>query len=207
MIVIGLTGGLASGKSTAARHLAGLGAEVVDADRLGHAAYAPGEPAFQALLQAFGDEILTEEGTIDRKILGGKAFADADALQRLNRIVWPEIEQLAKKELKAACARRPDGIAVLEAAVLIEAGWHSLADEVWVLAVDRATALRRAMARDGAQLQAVQARLDAQLADEQRIAQADRIIDNSADPARLRAQLDLEWQRLRSNGTSAGAPL
>ena len=199
MIVIGLTGGLASGKSTAARHLAELGAEVVDADRLGHAAYAPGAPAFQALRQAFGDQILTEDGAIDRKILGGKTFANASALQRLNRIVWPEIERLAKKELNAARARRPDGIAVLEAAVLIEAGWNALVDEVWALAVDRGAALRRAMARDGAELQAVQARLEAQLADEQRLAQADRIIDNSAGPGRLRAQLDREWQRLRSS--------
>lgn len=205
MIVVGLTGGLASGKSTAARHLARLGAQVIDADRLGHAAYAPGTPAFRALRKAFGDEMLAEDGGIDRRALGDRAFRDASALQTLNRIVWPEIERLAKRELDAARRRRPNGIVVLEAAVLIEAGWRSLVDELWVLALDRNTALRRAMARSGADVETAQARLDAQLDERQRIAQADRVIDNSAGPDRLRAQLDREWRRLLSGGTFGSA--
>lgn len=205
MIVVGLTGGLASGKSTAARHLAQLGAQVIDADRLGHAAYAPGTPVFRALRKAFGDAILADDGGIDRRALGGRAFADASALQTLNRIVWPEIERLAKRALDAARARRPDGIIVLEAAVLIEAGWRSLVDELWVLTVDRNTALARAMTRRGGDAETAQARLDAQLDEQRRIAQADRVIDNSAGPDRLRAQLDLEWRRLLSGETFGGA--
>ena len=195
-VIIGLTGGIASGKSTAARHLGTLGAHVIDADRLGHRAYEPGTDAHQAVIEAFGEEVRGADGRIDRKRLGAKVFGDAAALGRLTAIVWPEIRRLAQAEIAAAQAARPDGVVVLEAAVLLEAGWQDAVDETWVVSVDRATALNRAMQRDGADAAAVEARIDAQLANAEREAQADAVFDNSGAEAQLIAQLDAAWHRV-----------
>ena len=195
-MIIGLTGGIASGKSTAARHLGALGAHVIDADRLGHRAYEPGTRAHQAVIEAFGEEVRGADGRIDRKRLGAKVFGDAAALGRLTEIVWPEIRRLAQAEIAAAQAARPDGVVVLEAAVLLEAGWQDTVDETWVVSVDRATALNRAMQRDGADAAAVEARIDAQLANAEREAQADVVFDNSGAEAQLIAQLDAAWHRV-----------
>lgn len=195
-MIIGLTGGIASGKSTAARHLGALGAHVIDADRLGHRAYEPGTRAHQAVINAFGEEVRGADGHIDRKRLGAKVFGDAAALGRLTDIVWPEIRRLAQAEIAAAQAARPDGVVVLEAAVLLEAGWQDAVDETWVVSVDRATALNRAMQRDGADAAAVEARIDAQLANAEREAQADAVFDNAGAEAQLIAQLDAAWHRV-----------
>ena len=195
-VIIGLTGGIASGKSTAARHLGSLGAHVIDADRLGHRAYEPGTGAHQAVIEAFGEEVRGADGHIDRKRLGAKVFGDAAALGRLTDIVWPEIRRLAQAEIAGAQAARPDGVVVLEAAVLLEAGWQDAVDETWVVSVDRATALNRAMQRDGANAAVVEARIDAQLANAEREAQADVVFDNSGAEAQLIAQLDAAWHRV-----------
>ena len=195
-MIIGLTGGIASGKSTAARHLGALGAHVIDADRLGHRAYEPGTRAHQAVVEAFGEEVRDADGHIDRKRLGAKVFGDAKQLTRLTDIVWPEIWRLAQAEIAAAQAARPDVVVVLEAAVLLEAGWQDAADETWVVSVNRATALNRAMQRDGADAAAVEARIDAQLANADREAQADVVFDNSGAEAQLIAQLNAAWRRV-----------
>jgi dephospho-CoA kinase len=195
-MVIGLTGGIASGKSTAARYLGSLGAPVIDADLLGHRAYEPGTGAFRQVVEAFGGEVVGADGRIDRKALGGKVFGQPDALARLTGIVWPEIRRLAQQEIAAIRAERPDAIVVLEAAVLLEAGWEDAVDEVWVVVAERDTAVRRAMARDGTDESAIQKRIDAQLSNEERRRRADVVIDNSGDEAALRTCLDREWARL-----------
>ena len=196
MIVIGLTGGIASGKSTAAQHLFGLGAHVIDADLLGHRAYEPGTDAFHSVIDAFGDEVVAEDGSIDRKALGGKVFGKPAELDKLTGIVWPEILRLAELEIDDQRTRNPNGVSVLEAAVLFEAGWERAVDEVWVVVVDRETAVRRTMARDGLDAEAVKLRIDSQLSNDERVTKADVVIDNSLDQDRLIAQLDKEWQRI-----------
>ena len=195
-MIIGLTGGIASGKSTAARHLGALGAHVIDADQLGHRAYEPGTGAHQAVIETFGEEVRGSDGRIDRKRLGAKVFGDADALRQLTDIVWPEIRRLAEADIAATQAARPDAVVVLEAAVLLEAGWQDAVDETWVVGVDRETAIRRAMQRDGANAAAVEARIDAQLSNAEREAKADVVIDNSGSEAQLLAQLDAAWRRV-----------
>ena len=196
LIVIGLTGGIASGKSTVARHLGGRGATVIDADKLGHRAYDPGTPGFDKVVAAFGDGVVSD-GQIDRRALGGKVFADPKQLKRLTDIVWPEILDLAKADIDAAKARG-EAIVVLEAAVLLEAGWKDEVDEVWVVAVEPEIAVERASARDGVDAAAVQARIDAQLSNAERMAKADTVIDNSGTEAMLLGALDREWQRLQT---------
>ncbi len=197
-MIIGLTGGIASGKSTAARHLASLGAHVIDADRLGHRAYEPGTGAHRAVIETFGPDVRASDGTIDRKALGGKVFGDPGQLKRLTDIVWPEIRRLAQEDIASAQAADPNGVVFLEAAVLLEAGWQNGLDETWVVVVDPATAVQRAMARDGVDAAAVQSRIDAQLSNEERIAAATVVVHNSGSEAEMTAQLDAEWARIGS---------
>ena len=193
MKIICLTGGLASGKSTAAKYLAGKGAQVIDADLLGHRAYDPGTDAFAAVIRTFGDDVLGSDGQINRKVLGSKVFGRPAKLKQLTDIVWPEIRRLAQLEISRLAAEDPGHVILLEAAVLFEAGWDNTGDAIWVILVDRETAIKRAMARDGADRQAVESRLDAQLGNEERAARADLVITNNGDLAALSAQLDTAW--------------
>jgi dephospho-CoA kinase len=158
VIVVGLTGGIASGKSTVARELARRGARVIDADKLGHRAYEPGSEAQRQVIAAFGPEVRARDGTIDRPALGARVFGRPDQLKRLTDIVWPEIRRLAQAEIDALRSAEPRAVVVLEAAVLFEAGWEPLVDEIWVVVVERATALRRAVARGGLDAAQVEAR-------------------------------------------------
>lgn len=194
MTVIGLTGGIASGKSTAAKYLGSLGAHVIDADVLGHRAYEPGTPAHTQVIAEFGEDVRGDNNEIDRKALGGKVFGKPDALKRLTDIVWPQIRRMAEAEIAAVQGKAPDTIVVLEAAVLFEAGWEDIGDAVWLVVVDRETAVERAIARDGVERAAIEARIDSQLSNEVRKAKADVVIDNSADEAAMREALDAAWR-------------
>jgi len=198
--VICLTGGLASGKSTAVKHLATKGAVVIDADILGHQAYNPGTAAFDEVITSFGEEVRGGDGQIDRKALGGKVFGKPEALRKLTDIVWPEIRRLAELELAAIAASNSEAIVVLEAAVLFEAGWEDIGEEIWVLTVDRETAIERSMARDKAPRDAVERRLDSQLSNEVRTSRADVVITNDDSVARMLAQIDSAYAE--STGSS-----
>lgn len=194
--VICLTGGIASGKSTAARFLGELGAHVVDADRLGHLTYEPGSPAYAKVVAAFGPEIVGSDGRIDRKALGAKVFGRPEQLQRLTDIVWPAIRDLAQAEIERVKAEGRVRIVVLEAAVLFEAGWDDLGDEIWVNVIDREHAIARATARDNVARDAIERRLDAQLSNAERIARADVVIDNNGTIDDMLAQLRGHWARI-----------
>ncbi len=196
MFVIGLTGGIASGKSTAASYLRELGAEVIDADRLGHRVYEPGTRGFESVVRAFGDDVVAADGTIDRRVLGGKVFGKPEELQRLTDIVWPLIRELAEHEIEQIGASDPERVIVLEAAVLLEAHWDDLVDEVWVVVVDQSVAIDRLVARDGMSREDALARIRSQLSNRERLERSDRAIDNSASPDELRHGLRLEWDRL-----------
>ena len=196
MLVIGLTGGIASGKSTVAGLLAEHGATVVDADKLGHRAYEKHRPAFAQVVAAFGRDVVGADGEIDRKTLGAKAFGDAAAMRRLTDIVWPQILALAKEEI-AAARRRGAAVVVLEAAVLLEAGWQSEVDEVWAVTVPAQVAVERAKLRDGVDAEAVRARIAAQLSNEERAAKARVVIENTASLEDLASRLQREWRRLQ----------
>jgi len=204
LVVIGLTGGIASGKSTAARYLADQGAHMIDADKLGHRVYEAGRPAFDKVVAAFGEDVVGDDGEIDRRVLGGKVFGSPEQLKRLTDIAWPEILAMATGEIGQA---RTQGAAVvvLEAAVLLEANWQSDVDEVWVVTVEPEVAIARATARDGVGEAAVQARIDAQLSNAQRVALADVVIDNGGSETELLSKLDAEWQRVRRASLEAAS--
>ena len=197
-MIIGLTGGIASGKSTVAQALGDRGAYIIDADKLGHTAYLAGSGAFDQVVAAFGTDIVADDGEIDRRKLGGKVFGNESALRQLTDIVWPSIRAMAEKEIADAQRSAPERIVVLEAAVLIEADWLDLADQIWVTVVKPAVAIERACARDNLSEDAVRTRLDAQLSNDERRSYADHVIDNSSDEAHLLAQVESLWAHVSS---------
>jgi len=198
--IICLTGGLASGKSTAAAYLVEQGANVIDADRLGHRAYDVGTHAYREVIETFGEDIVSNDNEIDRKILGKKVFGQPAELKKLTDIVWPEIRRLAELEIAGFKAIYPDGVVVLEAAVLFEAGWQDLGDEIWVVIVEREAAIERSIQRDGFDRQAVESRLDSQLKNSERVSLSDVVIENNGDQQQLFDQLQLEWSRFTKPG-------
>jgi len=200
-LIIGLIGGIASGKSSAAKALESWGAHVIDADKLGHSAYLKGSPAFHAVVDTFGADTVGEDGEIDRRSLGAKVFGNPDKLKALTDIVWPAIRALAAAEIKSLQTQYANAVIVLEAAVLIEAGWQDLVDEIWVVSVDRDTAIARACARDNVEPSAVQARIDAQLSNEERLRHAQQVIDNTGSQEQLLVQLKSLWAQIGATNT------
>ena len=197
MPVIGLTGGIASGKSTAAARLRELGAVVLDADRIGHRVYEPGSPGFEKVVNQFGHDLVAPDGTIDRRVLGGKVFGDPARMKQLTDIVWPEIKRMAGQEIAELRRRDRNRVIVLEAAVLIEADWQDLADEVWVVMVPKEVAKARLMARNGLTADQAQARLDSQLSDQERAKHATVKLQNAGTEEEFLKRIDREWKRLQ----------
>ncbi|MBM3948661.1 MAG: dephospho-CoA kinase [SAR202 cluster bacterium] len=178
MFVIGLTGGIGTGKSVVAKMLRRLGAAVIDADEVGHEAYLPGTEGLREVVRAFGKGILGPDGAVDRKKLGALVFGEPEALKRLNAILRPRMYNMMKDRL-AQFKERGSQVAVVDAAVLIEAGWDELADEVWVVTAPAEAVLERLKQRPNLDERAIQSRMQAQPTQEERIKHADVVIDNS----------------------------
>ena len=194
---IGLTGGIASGKSTVVNQLRELGAATIDADLLGHQTYEPGSETFRQVVAAFGEDLVAEDGTIDRSKLGPKVFGHPDGMKRLTDIVWPGIRALAEAEL-ARLEAAGTGVAVLEAAVMIEAGWQDLVDEVWVVAVSRDTARERLMARNNFSAEEADKRIDSQITNDERLKHADVVISNDCSMETAAARVARAWAGMRA---------
>lgn len=193
MLVIGLTGGIASGKSTVAQRLRDHGATVIDADLVGHEMYQPHSPAWAALIETFGPEIVGAEQTIDRRVLGGIVFGDADQMKKLTDILWPQMKQVMRERL-ADLERADTKVAVLEAAVLIEASWQDLVGEIWATVVSPDVAVARLRQRNGLSEEQARARLASQISNEERSGRADIVIDNSGSVEDLDLRVASLWQ-------------
>ncbi|SRR5579875_288240 len=196
MLTIGLTGGIGSGKSTVARMLAELGAPSFDADKVGHNIYSPDGPAYHDVIAAFGRGILAPDGTIDRKKLGPIVFADPAQLKRLEAIVHPRMFDRMREMVAEMRAQGVTAPIVIEAAILIEAHWQPLFDEIWLVVAPRQQVLRRIEAERGLKPEQTEARIKAQLPDEERRKHASLVIDNSGTIEELRTQVNSLWQQL-----------
>jgi len=194
MKVIGLTGGIGSGKSTVAQFLAELGAVIIDADKIGHEVLRPDTKAGREVVATFGREILTPDGKIDRKKLGEIVFRNSESLSRLNEIMHPRMYDIVKAKLEGY-RRQGVAVAVLEAPLLIEVNWTSLVDEVWVTTANESTVLRRLKEKFGLSERESLARLGSQLPVVERVEHADVVIDTDCGLDELRAKVKELWQR------------
>jgi dephospho-CoA kinase len=193
-LIIGLTGNIATGKSEAARMLARLGARVIDADKVAHTVMKPGGPAYRAVVDAFGPEILSTDGTIDRGKLGAIVFRDPAALRRLEAAVHPatiaEVDQLI--------AQTSEPVVVVEAIKLIEAGMHRDYDALWVVTAPRELQISRLQSARGLTEQDAALRVDAQPPQEEKIALADLVIINDGDLTSLQDKVKAAWNSIQS---------
>ena len=195
MFVIGLTGGIGSGKSTVSDMLRAKGAAIVYADQIGHEVYRPGTPVWEQVVAAFGREVLGEDGQVDRRKLGQLVFSDPKARRRLDAITHPSMEQMMA-EMLGELRRQGTRVAVLEAAILIEAGWDHLADEVWVTVVSPEVAAQRSMERSGLSREQAAARIAAQLSNEERLKHAQVVIDTNCSLAEVAERVGELWEDL-----------
>ena len=204
MVVVGLTGGMGTGKSEVSRMLQDLDAVLINADQVGHEIYAPGTGAWRDVVDAFGEEVLHPGGEIDRRKLGSIVFNDPQALAQLNAIMHPRMAGAIDERI-GELKKRGVGVIVLEAALLIEANWTPLTDEVWVVTAPEDTAVQRIRARSGLAEDAIRARIRTQLPQEERVRRADAVIGNAGSLEELRqAVTDLWKQRILARQVGNG---
>ena len=183
---IGLTGGIASGKSTVSSYLKQKGIWVVDADAVSRELTQPGGAAIPAIQSTFGDEYILPDGALDRKKMGALVFADASKRETLNALLHPMILSEINRRMEAAGGK----LAVVDAALLIETGLYRQVDEIWLVTVDKDTQLRRLMQRDGFSAAEAASRIRSQMPTEQKKKYADRCIDNSGELSETYRQVD-----------------
>jgi len=201
MEVIGLTGGIGSGKSTVSQFLVELGAVVLDADKIGHEALKRDTKVWSELVNAFGKQILTHNGNIDRKKLSEVVFANPESLSRLNRITHPQIYEVIKTRLEK-CRKQNVRVAVLEVPLLIETSWGSIVDEVWITIASESTILKRLWERSRLSESESLARIRSQMPNEERLKHANIIIDTDCSLDELKAKVKKLWLRFITSETS-----
>jgi len=198
-ILIGLTGGIASGKSTVIQYLRYQGFPVIDADKLGHKVLEPGNPGYSKVVKIFGEVVLNKDKTVNRLVLGRIVFADPSQLKALNEISHPIIAEMVLKEFESIISEDSGGIVFLEAALLIEANWYNMCHLIWVVTLDTAEATRRLQKRDGLSESEARSRLESQLTAKEKLAYADVVLHNNGSREDLLSQTQRALEELQSN--------
>ena len=193
-MVIGLTGSIGTGKSEAARQLEALGASIISADQVGHEAYTPNTEAWEQVVAAFGDDILQDDGEIDRRKLGAVVFSDPGQLEKLNQIMHPRMARMVADKIEEL---RDQGVevVVVEAALLFEAGWDLLVEEVWVTDSTEQVVIERLKQRNGMSEEEARKRISSQMGRTERLERSDYVIENSGDMATLGNTIKELWNR------------
>jgi len=194
MRVIGLTGGIGSGKSTVAGFLAGLGVVIIDADKIGHEILESDDEVRRQAIDTFGQNIIAPGGKIDRKKLGNIVFDNPEALSRLNRIMHPRISEAVKAQLEQYRRQGVD-IVVIEAPLLIEAGWDTKVDEVWITTAPRAAIFKR-LEQLGLSRTEAMARIRSQLPDREQVNHADVVINTDCSLDELEGKVGKIWREM-----------
>ena len=189
MKIIGLTGGIGTGKSTVSAYLAQKGCKIIDADLISHQMTEAGSPCLAEIKAAFGEDVFLRDGNLDRKKVGRLVFADATKKKTLEQIITRKVIEKTLRILQDCRAQQED-LVVLDAPLLFECGMQRYTDETWLVVCRTETRLRRIAARDGLAEEDIQKRIANQMSTEQKEKLADYIIDNSRDLAWLYAQID-----------------
>lgn len=195
--LVGLTGGICTGKSHIIKTLESLGAVVINCDPLGHESYRPGTKAYSRIVETFGDKVVSADGTINRKVLGAIIFADEAKRQQLNNIVWPEVSRIIDERLEEH-RRKGTEVVVLESALLLEAGWENKFHQVWVCVIPVEEALKRVMARDNLEKDQALRRVQAQMSNKERVNKANVIFCSLWDYATTERQVARAWNELQA---------
>ncbi|XP_030841071.1 bifunctional coenzyme A synthase-like isoform X1 [Strongylocentrotus purpuratus] len=203
--IIGLTGGIASGKSSVCRRLEGLGAAIIDCDKLGHRAYEPGTLAHQQIIEEFGQDVLGEDERINRAVLGPKVFSNPARLQALNKIVWPSIQRLAQSQIDEYTTQGKT-ICILDAAVLLEANWDQFTHEVWTCIIPKKEAVQRIVERDGLVEDRALQRIESQMTNEERVARSNVVLCTIWEPEITQKQVEKAWSGLQGRLQNLGKP-
>ena len=193
MLVIGLTGGVGSGKTTVSEFLQELGAVVLDADRVGHESYLPNTPAWKDIVETFGQDLLLPSQEIDRKKLGSIVFNDPADLAKLNSIVHPRMRGMMQEQLNDLASKGAETV-VLEAAILIEAGWVPLVDEVWATEAGEEAVIDRLHRRNNWPEDQIRDRIRAQLPSAERAAQAQVVINTDCTLDEVKQKVSVLWE-------------
>ncbi len=191
MLVIGLTGGIGTGKSQVSQLLEEQGATIINADLIGHEAYAPQTDTWKEVVAAFGD-VVAENGEIDRRKLGGIVFSDPKALEKLNSIMHPRMYAMIEERIEGLREAGRDTV-VVEAAILIEANWTPLMDEVWVTTSPEDQVIERIKGRNNMGEEGARARINSQMTSEERVRHADVVIANDGSVEQLGKKIQELW--------------
>lgn len=197
MILVGLTGGIASGKSEVSRIFKKLGAHIIDADEIAHALLEPNTPTWKKVVESFGTDILRPDQTIDRKRLGQMVFDDPKKLAVLNAILHPSVFAEKERRQKAIAQADPQSVVVFDVPLLIETRAHAWADKVIVVTVDRKTQLKRLMERNGLSRQEAHKRIRAQMPLSKKAKYADYLIDSREPLSKMEIQIHQIFEELK----------
>ncbi len=201
-LIVGLTGGIVSGKNTVAKMFKDLGAKIVDADELGHKVILPHKPAWEKIIKLFGKDLLKEDLKIDRKKLGRIVFNNQKLLKKLNEITHPEIIKLIRKEISLVknktLKNRKEKILIINAALIYEAKIDNLMDKIIVVYIDKTEQIKRLVKRDNLSAEEALKRIESQTPLKEKVEMADYVIDNSNSLDKTREQVETIWQNLVS---------
>jgi dephospho-CoA kinase len=192
MLSIGLTGGIGTGKSLVSNLLNDLGATVVNADLLGHEAYLPGTIGFDLVVDAFGNKIVGDNGTVDRKKLGPIVFSSPENMAKLNSIMHPLIHDMIQAQLTEYSSNGTD-VVVVEAAILMEANWQTLFDEIWVVTSEKETVIERLKERNSLTRENAIDRIDSQMSQDERIEHSNVVVVNDGTTDELADNVISFW--------------
>ena len=198
MFVIGLIGGIGSGKSSVSAILNSLGVEVIDADKVGHEAYTPNSEGWRKGSSVFGQDIVGPENEIDRKKLGAIVFSDPSEMDKLNKLMHPIIHDLVEEKIQLL-SDQGIKVVVLEAAILIEANWKDLTDEIWLAKANQEVVIERVQLRNNFTREEIIKRIQSQMSNDEREKHSDIVIDNDGTIEQLEEKVKTLWQS-RVNG-------
>lgn len=193
MIVIGLTGGIGTGKSEVARIFQELGAVIINADQLGHQAYTPHSETWQEVVKTFGEGVLQPSGEIDRKALGGIVFSDPSQLEKLNQIMHPRMARMVEQQIQELRSTGCE-VVVVEAAVLFEAGWDVLVEEVWTTDAPEEQVVARLQSRNGLSEEEAKKRIGAQMSAQERNSRSQVVVTNGGSLEDLEQTVKEIWK-------------
>lgn len=181
------------------KRLSAMGAKVIDCDKLAHELYEPGAICYEPIVQHFGPEVVGADGRIDRRALGQLVFSAPEQLQALNGIVWPRLEDAVKMRVREACDREGFQVVVIEAAILLQAGWQRNCHEIWSMIIPREEAIKRIVERNGLSEEATAQRIDSQMSNREIVQHSNVVFSSLWSHDNTMKQAEKAWQELQQH--------